>query len=332
MYNVMSYRYGHAHDQRFDLIPFAGCGLIRNSDLHRSDFSLNYGIQAKYHLNDRLHMTAEASGLTTFQQFDGYGASDRLGDHKFDVSLGLAVNIGEVGFRKAKTQTVAYKVLDYADTYGFLKEDNQKNLAPEHQETISGSASFTKKYPVNDYSGLNSLRARLAEAYKTTNNGTDTESADPLSDARQFCEDSDKNAADVEYEQKNTKNESTKQALVNGADTLGLTIPYICHFKINTHNLTDNSQLDYLSEIVKLAKERNMAIRVIGAADSATGTAAINQRLSEERADYISEQLTALGMNADHIQQQALGGIEEFTPVANNRYCKMQLIPILTST
>lgn len=71
-----------------------------------------------------------------------------------------------------------------------------------------------------------------------------------------------------------------------------------------------------------------MAIRVIGAADSATGTAAINQRLSEERADYIANQLQALGMNADHIRQQALGGIEEFTPVANNRYCKIQLVPL----
>lgn len=74
-----------------------------------------------------------------------------------------------------------------------------------------------------------------------------------------------------------------------------------------------------------------MAIRVIGAADSATGTSAINQRLSEERADYISEQLIALGMSSDHIELQVLGGIEEFTPVANNRYCKIQLIPLSTS-
>ena len=72
-------------------------------------------------------------------------------------------------------------------------------------------------------------------------------------------------------------------------------------------------------------------IQTIGAADSATGAAAINQRISEERAGYISAQLIALGMSADNIQQQALGGIEEFTPVANNRYCKIQLIPLSTS-
>ena len=95
----------------------------------------------------------------------------------------------------------------------------------------------------------------------------------------------------------------------------------------NAH-LTDSRQLDYLSEIVKLAKERDMAIRVIGAADSATGTADLNQRLSEDRADYISDQLMVLGMSSYHIELQALGGIEEFTPIANNRYCKIQLIPL----
>lgn len=339
MYNVMSYRYNRGNDQRFDLIPFAGCGLIHNSDLHRSDFSLNYGIQAKCHLNDRIHLTAEASGLTTFQQFDGHGASDKLGDHKFDVSLGLAVNLGKVGFRKAKSQPIAYKVLDTTNTYKSLKSNNQEKQDSEHQKTISWSVSSTKHQPVNNYSGLNSLRARLAEAGLTTNNNANTQTDSSLSavchcgdNASCKCRDcSGKCATDGNCGQQHTKNEGTKQALVNGTDTLGLTIPYICYFKINTHNLTDNSQLEYLSEIVKLAKERNMAIRVIGAADSATGTASLNQRLSEDRADYISDQLMALGMSSDHIELQALGGIEEFTPIANNRYCKIQLIPLSTS-
>lgn len=337
MYNIMSYRYNRANDQRFDLVPFAGCGLIHNSDLHRSDFSLNYGIQAKYHLNDRLHLTAEASGLTTFQQFDGHGASDRLGDHKFDVSLGLAVNIGKVGFRKAKSQPIAYKVLD--NTNKSLKNDKEDKLKSEHQKSISWSTSSAKRQPINNYSGLNSLRARLAEAGQTSNNNANTQTDSSISavchcghNATCQCSDcSDKCATVGNCGQQHTKNESTKRALVNGSDTLGLTIPYICYFKINTHNLTNNSQLEYLSEIVKLAKERNMAIRVIGAADSATGTASLNQRLSEDRADYISDQLMALGMSSGHIELQALGGIEEFTPIANNRYCKIQLIPLSTS-
>lgn len=34
---------------------------------------------------------------------------------------------------------------------------------------------------------------------------------------------------------------------------------------------------------------------------------------------------------ADQIQQNALGGIEEYTPIKNNRYCKIQLVPIIPS-
>ena len=342
MYNVMSYRYDQSRDQRFDLIPYAGCGLIHNSDLHNSEFSLNYGIQAKYHLNDRLHLTAEASGLTTFQQFDGHGAADRLGDNKFDLSLGISVNIGREGFHKTKPQPIANKEYDTPYAYrSYSKEDDKSgHLDSNLQVSVNSNESTTKKYPVNDYSGLNSLRARLAAADKSTDNNNANAQTDHSLSSECHCSDNVSCQcndcpglcpSDGRNGQCDTKNESTKKALVNGTDTLGLTVPYICYFKINTHNLTDNSQLDCLSEIVKLAKERNMAIRVIGAADSATGTATINQRLSEERAGYVAEQLVSLGMSSDQIQQQALGGIEEFTPIANNRYCKIQLIPIIPS-
>lgn len=200
-------------------------------------------------------------------------------------------------------------------------------------------ADTIRHYPVNNYSGLNSLRARLANANKLSLTNAITQTDPPVSN---LCHCSDaascqcSNSTDQcntygDCLQQNTKNESAKATLVNGSDTVGITSPYICYFKINTHVLTDRRQLEYLSSIVKLAKARNMAVRVTGAADSATGTASLNQRLSEERADYIASQLVALGLSADQIQQHALGGIEEFTPIKNNRYCKIQLVPIIPS-
>lgn len=336
MYNIMSYRYNSTKDQHFDLIPFAGLGLIHNSDLHRSDFSFNYGLLAKYHLTDRLHLTAEASGLTTFQQFDGIGTQDRFGDHKFDFSIGLSVSIGKVGFRKPKAQSFTYKVIESSLAYESLDKSPKYSKDFSQQRSIYINASSTKSLPVNNYSGLNSLRARLANATKSTNNDTNTQTDNTLSslchcDDNTSCQCGDSTnlcASDGNCRQCDTKNESTKVTLVNGTDTLGLTRPYLCYFKISSHDLTDNKQLDYLSEIVRLANERNMSVHVIGAADSATGTKTINQRLSEDRADYITEQLILLGMSSEHIQQEALGGIEEFTPIANNRYCKIQLIPL----
>lgn len=363
MYNVMSYRHKQAKDQRFDLIPYVGCGLIHNSDLPNSEFSLNYGIQAKYHLNDRLHLSAELSGLTTFQGFDGYGNANRLGDHKIDLSVGLAVNIGKIGFRKHLKEPVACMVLDRPDMYIAslhrnsdgnrceYENDDGYNYGYANSKYVAAPSSTTaKRRPVNNYSGLNSLRARLAAAEKAkqnANNQTDNNISDichcggndscGCSTCTDRCSSNGCSGKCQAKGSKGTKGASgangkaAKASLINGADTLGLTIPYICHFKINTHDLTNKRQLDYLSEIVKLAKERGMAIRVTGAADSATGTAAINQCLSEKRANYISDQLIALGMSAENIEQQALGGIEEFTNIANNRYCKIQILPIAAS-
>ena len=66
------------------------------------------------------------------------------------------------------------------------------------------------------------------------------------------------------------------------------------YFKINTHYLTNNNQLEYLSEIVKLAKERNMAIRVIGAADS------VPQELKQSISDSVRSVLTISQHDSSH--------------------------------
>lgn len=200
-------------------------------------------------------------------------------------------------------------------------------------------ADTIRHYPVNNYSGLNSLRARLANAHKLSLTNANTQTDPPISNlchcsdapSCQCSNSADQCNTDGDNLQQYTKDESAKAALANGSDTVGITFPYICYFKINTHVLTDKRQLEYLSYIARLAKERNMAVRVTGAADSATGTAGLNQRLSEKRADYIASQLIALGLSADLIQQQALGGIEEYTQIKNNRYCKIQLLPIIPS-
>ena len=66
------------------------------------------------------------------------------------------------------------------------------------------------------------------------------------------------------------------------------------YFKINTHYLTNNSQLKYLSEIVRIAKDRNMAIRVIGAADS------VPQELQQSISDSVRSVPTISQSNSSH--------------------------------
>ena len=43
----------------------------------------------------------ELSGTTTFQDFDGYGKANRLGDHMLSLTAGFSFHIGKVGWKRA---------------------------------------------------------------------------------------------------------------------------------------------------------------------------------------------------------------------------------------
>lgn len=102
--------------------------------------------------------------------------------------------------------------------------------------------------------------------------------------------------------------------------------PVYFFFSLASANLTDKSQLINLDAIAELAKEWQLIVRVTGAADSATGSAAGNASLSQARADYISRMLQERGVPGENIQTVAEGGIGKFSPSAVNRQCRVELI------
>ena len=61
-------------------------------------------------------------------------------------------------------------------------------------------------------------------------------------------------------------------------------------------------------------------MKVTGAADSATGTPAFNQKLSEKRAEYVKNLLVKkFGLAPENVTTEALGGIAESPVPAENR-------------
>lgn len=78
----------------------------------------------------------------------------------------------------------------------------------------------------------------------------------------------------------------------------------------------DRQNLQSLAETVKNAGCR---IVVTGYADSKTGSAERNRRLSELRAQTVADELVRLGVSRDRIDVQAAGGVETLTPMEYNR-------------
>ena len=89
--------------------------------------------------------------------------------------------------------------------------------------------------------------------------------------------------------------------------------------------LTDSSQLINLDEIARVVKEYGLVVKVTGAADSATGNAVINNRLSDNRADYIVRLLEQRGVDNKKILKVSEGGIDRFNPDEANRHTKIEL-------
>ena len=181
------------------------------------------------------------------------------------------------------------------DTYGhLLEEDGDKR----------------KGYPVNNYSGLNSLRARLKNRHW---NGKS-----PLDEATSGFD----NESRLSKHQDTLASDSTT-FLYGGGECIGA--PVYFFFSLNTARLTDASQKLNLDELARVANKYGLSVRVTGAADSSTGTTRINDSLSQSRADFITAELERSGIPAERIAKVSRGGIADHNPVEVNRHTKVEL-------
>jgi len=307
---------------RWDIIPFFGLGMIQHDDQVSSTipFALYYGAEARYRLNNRLQLVAEVSNTSAARTFDAIGHGAHLGDNLLSVSAGLSVSLGKVGYHRivdaAPYMTQCEELLDYVhhlrDRNERLLDIHQKDerikaeyrkileiegLLELYKDSLYDAQSSTSKplYPRNNYSGLNSLRARLASKFNTAPKHRPTTSSG--------------NSAIV--------NDSLFQSAIE--------VPIYFFFQINTARLKEETQLLNVTELARIAKEHSLHIYISGAADSATGTPHINADLSHRRAEYIHQLMLDHGVPEDHIETTFSGGINDYTPVEANRHTCVRL-------
>lgn len=327
-----SFATNYATTQRWGVIPFVGCGIIHNEDNCKSPFVINYGMMAQYQLTRRLSVNMELGGATMFRDFDSKGSSNKFGDNLFTLSAGLTFNIGKVGWKKVVDAAPYINqnkwLADYVnDLLACNKKLNKTHAEATHAITemrkileIEGllntyidrlaycaDSMEYRSYPKNDYSGLNSLRARLAHK--------DWNGMGKLKTSRS-----------LEYSFSVSDSVSWNKyvaEMAGGTKCIGS--PVFFFFKIGTTQLVDVSQMANLDELARVAKAYHLKISVVGAADSATGNDGINNPLSKSRADYITQQLVVRGIDKSMIISKSEGGIDEYSPIAANRHTAIRL-------
>ena len=104
-----------------------------------------------------------------------------------------------------------------------------------------------------------------------------------------------------------------------------VTTPVSVFFNINKTKIASQKDLVNVRALANYAKDNNSKLLVTGYADSATGTPAINQRLSEGRANTVAEELVKMGVSRDNISTSAKGGVDDLSPVSFNRRATVQV-------
>lgn len=363
LWNVTNlFRKDEQEEARWQFIPFAGTGIIQNNSTHQHPFTLNYGILNHLRLNDRLSLSLELGGLTTFDNFDGAGKGNRFSDHLFHLSAGINIKLGNKGWNSQQnrvndlltqnshlseinrllekengqnSQIMAQmrKILEIEGLLSRLQDELAKSgLSLSNDSTLGSDLIY---YPRNDYSGLNSLRERLSSTVQNPNKNnlndlSDTENPSFGDEDFQWTANSG-TFTNVQDSLSNTLLSGDMPEnyrnyitdIMNRKTYIGS--PILFFFQIGTHTLTDSSQLANLDEIVRICKKYGLLLKVTGYADSATGNAENNSTLSNQRAHYIASELKKRSISEKAIKLASKGGVDTYSPDKVNRCVKIEI-------
>ena len=188
------------------------------------------------------------------------------------------------------------------------------------------------RHPVNDYDGLNSLRARLANPAwngSIPNIGTGLKMEDgrikPLTSSSEGKGSDSPVTPSWSYE---GENDDPKNPFLEemGRGEVPVGAPVYVFFRLAGTHVTDSPQLLSVNAVADLAIARNLRVRITGAADSATGSPEKNASLAMERARHVSILMKERGLQEERIEIQSVGGVIQHRPVSANRNCKIELL------
>ena len=356
MWNILGRRYARQKQVRWTVAPFAGVGMIHHATNGNNPFALSYGIQGQYKLSKRVSLLMELSGMTTFQNFDGLGRPNRPGDNMLLFTTGLSFSIGKTGWKRVvdagpymrmNEQLVGYaNSLSAENRYYAGKNEKNKRTLIELKKIMEIEGLLDKyshlfadssehaghTYPVNNYSGLNSLLARLKNKKWNGKSVDENLSQVPVTDPEDsLCSNGNNTQGLCTAEELESKyfSEADSTYKKKYADCFSNGIigsPVYFFFNLNSVQLTDRSQSINLDALARIAIKYGLFVKVTGAADKETGTFAINDSLSLTRACYISDQLQCRGVKVEKIVVDSKGGISDYLPVEANRNTKVELL------
>ena len=104
-----------------------------------------------------------------------------------------------------------------------------------------------------------------------------------------------------------------------------ISAPVSVFFNLNQAVIASKKDLQNVAELARVAQENNARIVVTGYADSQTGSAEHNRKLSQQRADVVAEELVKMGVARGQIETVAAGGVDTLSPAPYNRRATVEM-------
>jgi Outer membrane protein and related peptidoglycan-associated (lipo)proteins len=101
--------------------------------------------------------------------------------------------------------------------------------------------------------------------------------------------------------------------------------PVSVFFNIGKSKIASQKDLQNIQAVADAAKANNAKIVVTGYADSKTGSANLNQSLSQKRAEAVADALVNMGVDRSNIETAAAGGVNTLSPISFNRRATLEL-------
>lgn len=261
MLNVTNLLLGYKENRLWNVIPYVGAGLFRNTTAKKSVSTLSVGLINTLRISSKFSAHIDL-GLNSPE---GKGMTMRSRNRQFMAEVGVTYRIGRHGWKK--TPNV------------------------EAMNALSQSE-------------IDALNAQLEDA-----NNEIARLDNELQAAKQQTVAMPATAA------KSDKAETTKVVAA----------PVSIFFDLGKAVVVTPRDRENVASLAKTAKENNLRVVVTGYADSKTGTAEGNQRLSQQRADAVADQLVKLGVSRDKIETHAAGGVSTLDTTENNRRVVVEL-------
>lgn len=197
-----------------------------------------------------------------------------------------------------------------------------------YENGIDGSNDFSRGKRGWD-SHTNNLYAELGV---NVNLGKSNWEKTPDIDAINALHQSELDALNSQLNDANAENDRLKKLLAEQKEVEQpapvkeyVTTPVSVFFNIGKNKVANRRDLVSVEQIAKYAKDNDAKVLVEGYADSATGSAELNNRLSQERAEAVAAELEKLGVPSGNIMTKGHGGVSDLSPVSYNRRATVQI-------